>query len=82
MPFVERDPSGAVISVRARPEPSLAEEFIEETHADLIAYRAAAASRAAEPNDLETLIEMLRDGDPAFDAERAAARQRIIDRRP
>lgn len=82
MPFVERDQGGTIVGVYARPQPGRAEEHLAEDHADLIAWRAAKEARDAEPGEFETLIEMLREGDPAWDAKIAAARQRIIDRRP
>lgn len=82
MPFVHRNDQGGIDAVYARPQPSIDVEEIAEDHADLVAWRAAKEARAAEPGEVETLTEMLRDGDPAFDTKIAAARQRIIDRRP
>lgn len=39
MPFVRRDESGAVAGLYANAQPGYAEEFLEEDHTEVVAYR-------------------------------------------
>ncbi len=82
MSFVERDQAGDVVGVYTRPQSGRAEEHLVEDHPDILAYYAVEEARNAEPGEFETLIEMLRDGDQAFDTKLDAARKRIVDSRP
>jgi hypothetical protein len=39
MPYVERDADNKIKGVYRQPQPGYAEEFLDETHADVVTYR-------------------------------------------
>lgn len=50
MPYVERNQDGVVVGIYANAQPGYAEEWLEEDHADVVAFRNPPVSRRIELN--------------------------------
>lgn len=57
MPFVERNQTGDIVGLYARPQPGRAEEFLADDHADVTAFQNTPAPPA--PLSAEEIYDML-----------------------
>lgn len=57
MPFIERDETGAIMAAYNSAQPNRAEEYLDEGHADVVAFRSRPMTDSLTAEDLREMLE-------------------------